>query len=124
MLCHRVGIMVNSRLQCIGSTEQLKQTYGTGYEIIVKTTVNEDPNHDSTMPNSLIHIIQQSFRASNVNPAASLSSLSVSSELSGSYRTYKLRLPSSSLSLSALFSGFESSRQSLSIIEYSISQCT
>jgi ATP-binding cassette subfamily A (ABC1) protein 3 len=35
-LCTRIGIMVNGRLQCLGSSQHLKLRFGNGYEIDVK----------------------------------------------------------------------------------------
>lgn len=36
-LCGRIGIMVNGRLRCLGSSQHLKVTYGSGYEVDLKT---------------------------------------------------------------------------------------
>lgn len=35
-LCNRLLIMVQGQLVCIGASQQLKQTYGAGYDITVK----------------------------------------------------------------------------------------
>lgn len=35
-LCTRIGIMVNGRLQCLGSSQHLKLRFGNGYEIDLK----------------------------------------------------------------------------------------
>eukprot|EP00397_Hematodinium_sp_SG-2012_P000042 GEMP01000042.1.p1 GENE.GEMP01000042.1~~GEMP01000042.1.p1 ORF type:complete len:4149 (+),score=1117.60 GEMP01000042.1:136-12582(+) len=35
--CTRLGIMIRGKLRCIGSPEYLKQKYGTGYTVLVKT---------------------------------------------------------------------------------------
>lgn len=35
-LCSRVGIMVNGKLVCIGTPQQLKSKYGQGYKLIVR----------------------------------------------------------------------------------------
>merc|ERR1719436_1839442 len=32
-LCSRIGIMVNGRIKCLGSTQHLKTVYGLGYEL-------------------------------------------------------------------------------------------
>lgn len=36
-ICTRIGIMVNSRLVCLGTSQQLKSTYGSGYRLQVNT---------------------------------------------------------------------------------------
>ncbi|XP_059141174.1 cholesterol transporter ABCA5-like [Physella acuta] len=39
-LCGRVGIMVNGQLECLGSTQHLKNKYGSGYYLDVKLAGN------------------------------------------------------------------------------------
>jgi ABC-type multidrug transport system ATPase subunit len=33
-LCSRIGIMVNGKLKCLGSSQYLKSSYGSGYEVM------------------------------------------------------------------------------------------
>lgn len=42
-LCTRIGVMVNGRLQCLGSPQHLKLRFGDGFEVNVKT---ELPSED------------------------------------------------------------------------------
>jgi len=35
-LCRRIGIMVNGQFQCLGTSQQIKEKYGTGYEIPIR----------------------------------------------------------------------------------------
>jgi len=35
-LCTRLAIMVNGQFKCLGSTQHLKNTFATGYTLIVK----------------------------------------------------------------------------------------
>lgn len=51
-LCTRIGIMVNGRLRCLGSAQHLKQTFGNGYEIDMKT-VSAAPQLMMSMANNL-----------------------------------------------------------------------
>lgn len=37
-LCNRIGIMYNGQLQCIGVTQELKNSLGDGYTLIIKLT--------------------------------------------------------------------------------------
>jgi ATP-binding cassette subfamily A (ABC1) protein 3 len=37
-LCTKMGIMVNGRFKCYGSSQELKNKFGTGYEIEIKVT--------------------------------------------------------------------------------------
>eukprot|EP00330_Aristerostoma_sp_ATCC50986_P006605 CAMPEP_0114583676 /NCGR_PEP_ID=MMETSP0125-20121206/7374_1 /TAXON_ID=485358 ORGANISM="Aristerostoma sp., Strain ATCC 50986" /NCGR_SAMPLE_ID=MMETSP0125 /ASSEMBLY_ACC=CAM_ASM_000245 /LENGTH=60 /DNA_ID=CAMNT_0001777301 /DNA_START=1601 /DNA_END=1783 /DNA_ORIENTATION=+ len=34
-LCHKIGILVNGKFVCVGSTAYLKYRYGMGYRITV-----------------------------------------------------------------------------------------
>ena len=36
-LCTRIGVMVNGGLKCLGSSQHLKEKFGNGYEVNVKT---------------------------------------------------------------------------------------
>ena len=36
-VCSRIGIMVDGRLRCLGTSQQLKSTYGHGYRLAVRT---------------------------------------------------------------------------------------
>jgi ABC-type multidrug transport system ATPase subunit len=40
-LCHRVGVMINGKLQCLGSIQHLKAKFGGGYLIEVKCAVDK-----------------------------------------------------------------------------------
>ena len=37
-LCSRIGIMVNGQLACLGSSQRLKQRFGQGYQVELKTS--------------------------------------------------------------------------------------
>ena len=34
-LCSRIGIMVNGKLACIGTSQELKSHYGKGYSLVI-----------------------------------------------------------------------------------------
>ncbi|XP_035824811.1 ATP-binding cassette sub-family A member 5 [Aplysia californica] len=55
-LCSRVGIMVNGQLQCLGSTQHLKDTYGSGYILEVKLTGHEAGNVERLMDQLEAHL--------------------------------------------------------------------
>lgn len=40
-LCARVGIVVKGQLKCIGTTQELKSSYGGGYQLEVKFKIEE-----------------------------------------------------------------------------------
>ena len=41
-LCTRLGIMVNGQIQCLGNIQHLKNKYGNGYSIVIKTKRNSN----------------------------------------------------------------------------------
>lgn len=41
-LCHRIGIMVNGQLRCLGSAQHLKNRFGRGVELTVKISLPVD----------------------------------------------------------------------------------
>merc|ERR1719499_18730 len=41
-LCHRIGILVNGQLTCIGTSQHLKSKFGQGYEITIKMNNKSD----------------------------------------------------------------------------------
>jgi ABC-type multidrug transport system ATPase subunit len=46
-LCNKLAIMVNGKLKCFGSIQHLKNKFGKGYSLILKTRLNEeDPIND------------------------------------------------------------------------------
>jgi ABC-type multidrug transport system ATPase subunit len=41
-LCTRIGVIVNGGLKCLGSTQHLKERFGSGYEVQIKTAPATD----------------------------------------------------------------------------------
>lgn len=41
-LCHRIGIMVNGQLRCLGSAQHLKNRFGRGVELTIKVALPHD----------------------------------------------------------------------------------
>ena len=41
-LCTRLGIMVNGQFQCLGNIQHLKNKYGNGYSLVIKTKRTEN----------------------------------------------------------------------------------
>ena len=46
-LCTRIGIMVNGKLQCLGSSQHLKNRFGDGYELDLKTLAPTEADLDA-----------------------------------------------------------------------------
>lgn len=43
-LCHRLTIMVDGEMKCIGKVQYLKTRYGQGFTIMIKLFTNEEDN--------------------------------------------------------------------------------
>lgn len=46
-MCSRLVIMVNGRFCCLGSPQQLKDKFGSGYSIMIKAAALRSPRRDS-----------------------------------------------------------------------------
>ncbi|CAG5124847.1 unnamed protein product, partial [Candidula unifasciata] len=55
-LCDRVGIMINGQLECLGSTQHLKDKYGSGYILEVKLGAHEDGQVETLMDQLEAHL--------------------------------------------------------------------
>ncbi|KAJ8686326.1 hypothetical protein QAD02_022120 [Eretmocerus hayati] len=54
VLCNRLGIMVDGRFVCMGSTQELKQRFGSGYDIEIKMHPQELNGHLSGIKRDII----------------------------------------------------------------------
>jgi len=54
-LCNRIGIMVNGKFRCLGSTQHLRSKYGQGFTLIVKIRkeLSEDQNYFISVQNHI-----------------------------------------------------------------------
>jgi ABC-type multidrug transport system ATPase subunit len=102
-LCQRLGIMVNGKLQCIGSPQHLKAKFGEGYLLEIRYT----------SPNNVTEI--QAFVAQQF-PDATLSESFVG--------RISFAVPAQSANLSSVFALMEANKQSLGIEDYMFNQPT
>ncbi|KPI84757.1 putative ABC transporter [Leptomonas seymouri] len=99
-LAHRVAIMVDGTLRCIGDKTHLKNKFGTGFEMSIRVETDDDME--------IVHMwVKRNF------PAASLN------EFKG--RRFVYTLPAD-VSLSDVFRMLQSNKKHLHIIDYSVSQ--
>uniref|UniRef100_A0A8C1W4H8 ATP-binding cassette sub-family A member 2 n=1 Tax=Cyprinus carpio TaxID=7962 RepID=A0A8C1W4H8_CYPCA len=102
-LCTRLGIMVNGRFKCLGSIQHLKNRFGDGYMITVRTKT--------------IASIKEVIRFFNRNfPEAILKERH--------HTKIQYQLKSENISLAQVFSKMEQVVEVLSIEDYSVSQTT
>ncbi|XP_016137357.1 ATP-binding cassette sub-family A member 2-like [Sinocyclocheilus grahami] len=102
-LCTRLGIMVNGRFKCLGSIQHLKNRFGDGYMITVRTKTTAS--------------IKEVIRFFNRNfPEAILKERH--------HTKIQYQLKSENISLAQVFSKMEQVVEVLSIEDYSVSQTT
>jgi len=101
-LCTRIGIMVSGDLRCLGSSQHLKDKYGSEYSLSMKTA--EARVQDVKL------FVQKTF------PTAKLIS-----EFSA---TQNYEIPMGDVQLPQVFNEIEENGKSLEITDYSFSQTT
>lgn len=101
-LCTRLAIMVNGHFKCLGSIQHLKNRFGEGYYIILRTKDCEQ------------EIVQRWFR--RTFPDATLKEKH--------FNMLQYELKSENISLAYVFSKMESALNDLPIDEYSVCQNT
>jgi len=105
-LCDRIGIMVNGRLRCLGTSQHLKSKFGNGYQIELKT--EDDPNEMRKAFNLIRSLVPDP------------SSVKMLEGFGGKLRLQVPKDPS--CPLSRLFSEIEAARAGRSVQDYSIAQ--
>jgi ATP-binding cassette, subfamily A (ABC1), member 3 len=99
-LAHRVAIMVDGTLRCIGDKTHLKKKFGTGFEMSIRAEADDDMED--------IHVwVKQNFPAATLN------------EYKG--RRFVYMLPAD-VALSDVFRLLQSNKTRLHITDYSVSQ--
>jgi len=101
-LCTRIGIMVSGNLRCLGSSQHLKDKYGSTYSLSFKTSESNVSN--------LSEFVKKNF------PNAKLIS-----EFSS---TQNYEIPMAGIQLPQVFNIIEENKKSLEISDYSFSQTT
>uniref|UniRef100_A0A8C5C219 ATP-binding cassette, sub-family A (ABC1), member 2 n=1 Tax=Gadus morhua TaxID=8049 RepID=A0A8C5C219_GADMO len=102
-LCTRLGIMVNGRFKCLGSIQHLKNRFGDGYMITVRTK-------SSSSVKEVVRFFNRNF------PEAVLKERH--------HTKVQFQLQSDRLSLAQVFSKMEQVVEVLGIEDYSVSQTT
>ncbi|CAO3573702.1 unnamed protein product [Mortierella alpina] len=107
-LCDRIGIITNGHIQALGTSQRLKNTYGAGYKVIVKT------HHHARAVTSAL---EQAVGGGRVTLIQALG-------MSLEYELTRVEGERTTEMLSKLFRLFEQKRQELGIEDYSVSQTT
>ncbi|GAM21164.1 hypothetical protein SAMD00019534_043390 [Acytostelium subglobosum LB1] len=101
-LCDRIAIMSDGKLKCLGTPMHLKHKYGSGYSLDIQ------PVDLSSNKTEIQNFVRTKF------PDAVLV------EKLGGVITYDI--PTEKLSLARLFREFESNKQALGVLDFSVSQ--
>ncbi|KAF9425384.1 ATP-binding cassette sub- A member 5 [Podila epigama] len=107
-LCDRIGIITNGHIQALGTSQRLKNTYGAGYKVVVKTRRNA------------VAVTAALEQTVGVGRAALVQALGASLE----YELSRVEGERTTEMLSKLFRLFEERREELGIEDYSVSQTT
>ncbi|XP_053402183.1 cholesterol transporter ABCA5-like isoform X2 [Mercenaria mercenaria] len=112
-LCSRIAIMVNGKMECLGSSQHLKSKYGSGYSLEVKLNTDENDD-DETMRQKMERLhgyIRELFPEAVVTEQFS--------------ERVQYKIPKSNVeTLSRTFTVLEQGKSKYDIAEYSFSQST
>ncbi|KAF9096603.1 hypothetical protein BGX29_008527 [Mortierella sp. GBA35] len=107
-LCDRIGIITNGHIQALGTSQRLKNTYGAGYKVIVKTYTN---------PHLVTAEMERTVGGGRVTLVQALGA-------SLEYELTRVEGERTTEMLAKLFGLFEQKRKELGIEDYSVSQTT
>jgi len=102
VLCDRLGIFVDGALQCIGNPKELTTRYG-GYLVFTITTV---PSEAAAARDAVLEMCPSAI------PTYSLAG------------TQKFEMPSSSISISDVFSGMDKVREAVDVLDWGVANAS
>ena len=108
-LCSRIGIMVNGKFKCLGSTQHLRTKYGQGYTVIIKIKremTDANPNYIKDIQSHMV----------NTFPSAVLS------DFHQSLLHYQIK--DTSLKWSFIFKRMENAKRQFNFEDYIVSGTT
>jgi ABC-type multidrug transport system ATPase subunit len=108
VLAHRVGIMVDGVMKCLGSLDYLKRRFGKGFEVAIKFQEENSATHAATIHSALVERI----------PHAQLTDTGRPGKV-----TYCIPVLQASMKLSEVFVALGELRdQSMAILDYTVQQ--
>ena len=111
-LCHRIGIMDDGNLQCLGSAQHLKTKYGDGYELYIKLK----PHGHASNGEELVVIVQERLQREHALNIKLLEHHNV-------ILRFSIRCSHSQcIPIGKVFALIESVKMEYEILEYSITQ--
>jgi len=107
-LCGRIGIMVNGRLMTLGTPQQLKQQYGTGYKFVLSLTGDVDGANET-----IAKVLEEQY-ADDLG----------FDELASSLTHRVFTISRGDLDFGKLFQVLEDQRESIGLRDYSVMQAS
>ena len=105
-LCARIGIMVNGRLMTLGTPQQLKAAYGTGYKFILTLSEDKKGGHEK-----FEQVLAETY-GKDIDFDALASTLT--------HRVFSVKRPD--LDFGELFGILEAQREEAGIVDYAVMQ--
>eukprot|EP01136_Pigoraptor_vietnamica_P036668 Opistho-1_new@103574 len=119
-LCTRMAIMVQGRFRCLGSSQHLKDKFGSGYTLILRVA----NDHEGRVPDLRRHI-EQSFDGAIMKECHhTLLQFELPAAGDPNAPRDESGTQPSRLSLAKVFSTMEAARSEFGIEDYSLSQTT
>jgi len=84
-LCHKIGIMVNGKYVCLGSTQHLKNKYGSGYKITLKKVIDNPASLEAYMEECFGNAVAKLVDSNGLNETYQIPLLNFSFQKSFKY---------------------------------------
>ncbi|RYY36269.1 ATP-binding cassette domain-containing protein, partial [archaeon] len=128
-LCTRIGIMVDGRLSCLGSSQHLKAKYGKGYTVEVHLQQPASPTPGGAAHAAEVMVVASPSLAGDVSHGTVAAVTTLLNASAHQVRllennTGHLRYEVAELHLPQLFRSLEGARAALGIRDFSVSQTT
>lgn len=123
-LCTNIGIMVNGSLLSLGTPQQLKSMHGSGYRVVVRLKDAAETTEDETDP--LRVVLEEKYNVNEGEEDNFDNTVSIVEYVatSSTKTTRVFSLSTSNLSLGGLFQLLEDHKETIGILDYSVSQTT
>ncbi|ETO10842.1 ABC Transporter family member (abt-4)-like protein [Reticulomyxa filosa] len=111
-LCHRLGIMVNGQLRCLGTPQHLKSRFGKGYQLDITFADRELQQQKAQLRIDAEAALKEHFTVNLIEANQNKATFELSFE------------KKESMTLAQVFRVMENLKEKLSIITYALNQTT
>jgi len=113
-LCHRLGIMVDGQLRCLGTPQHLKSRFGHGYQLDVTFAQNESTTQKDELRTNAQAELGRHFNVSLLESNQNRATFQLGFDLENE----------GGMTLAEMFRLLESLKEKLSIVSYGLNQTT